>query len=121
MEQATHTPGPWMVDKSCMVRRSPSGEWFHEALICHGDAETHMPIISTVRAREYRPTEREALRPDPITGANARLMARSPDMLDAFRGVLDAAQIEADDLDLALFALSDIRRIAEVEIAKATD
>ena len=116
MEQATHTPGPWMVDKSCMVRRSPSGEWFHEALICHGDAETHMPTIATVRAREYRPTEREALWPDPITGANARLMAAAPDLLAACEGLLAIARISAaDGADLNI----NIRR-AEAAIAEAT-
>ena len=98
MSESKHTPGPWS---------NPTGS---VSVFAQRDGER-------VKVGDIHGSIRDGAE----QSANARLMARSPDMLDAFRGVLDAAQIEADDLDLALFALSDIRRIAEVETAKATD
>ena len=42
-------------------------------------------------------------------------------MLDALKGIVDTAQIDADDCDLALEALSDIRAAARDAIAQTTD
>ena len=42
------------------------------------------------------------------------------ELLDSLRYVLDKAQIDADEKDIALDALSDIRNEARAAIAKAT-
>ncbi len=50
---------------------------------------------------------------------NGKIMATATELLEALRGILDRAEIDMDDGDLALETLSDIRQEARAAIAKA--
>lgn len=72
------------------------------------------PLATLSGVAKYDPCEVDKLARDIVLWANSHA-----DLLAALRDILEDSHIDADELDLALDALSAIRFVARAAIAKA--
>lgn len=102
---ATHTPGPWKVQRTHKTRRAIRSTQFGETC-----------VIAVVHSagNDADCTDIEANPDDEVpwdtADANARLIAAAPELLEALKGILRVADRKTDEFDAARAA-----------IAKATD
>ena len=89
-----HTPGPWIAHEGAIFQEKPHGEV--SPLIC-----------DTINGRKFTGEER---------GANARLIAAAPELLDALQSLL--ARVSSDII--ANQCWHEEQRAARAAIAKAT-
>lgn len=90
-----HTPGPWIAHEDAIFQEKPHGEV--SPLIC-----------DTINGRKFTGEER---------GANARLIAAAPELLDALQSLL--ARVSSDII--ANQCWHEEQRAARAAIAKATN
>jgi len=93
-----HTPGPWAIKNGRCI---------------YGSGDFIKPVVASVEDDHN----------DAETAANARLIAASPQMLEALSDILhevthDIAGLPRDEL---LDVVSAVRELAEAAIAKATE
>ena len=122
MTTTKHTPGPWKVASCCLIDQSPSGEWFHKPIVSMADDFANAPCICDVDPKAYRKTQREAMKPDPVALANARLIAAAPDLLAACRELVAfsfAAEESRGDYASALRDFCRLKRNIRAAIAEA--
>ena len=85
-ENATHTPGPWVVHPTA----------HHPAVRSVGTSDTGPRRICTVGSMNGNPVDKK----------NARLIAAAPEMLDALKAIVDCAGPGAGpEIGLALDAI----------------
>ena len=109
-ETGGHTPGPWHYRSAAHTKN------LFGVSIFHGRDERNEGLIADLsgRYKSYR-TEAEI---DPVTKANARLIASAPDLLAALKGMMREFGGVHGALDPEISA--DIPRIAALSaIAKA--
>lgn len=113
----THTAGPWTIQPDPEPgHRHPYCQWRHITNGARFDSfsENHGWVLDREDGKIICD-----LRDGEEMQANARLIATAPELLAACKAALDAAKIDADDGDLALEALSEIRAGLAAAIAKA--
>lgn len=103
-----HTPGPWEVD---WEGDAPFGLEITGSDITKKDGNQYKNIIAVVDSQDWSETENIT----PLCQANARLMAASPDLLDALTDLVGGCGKEGDLHSEAAHAK------ARAAIAKATN